>query len=138
MPVIFPVHPRTQKRLQGEFGDMELGPDLRLIEPVGYLDMLQLLTHARLTLTDSGGLQKEAFFLDCPCVTLREETEWVETVDGGGNVVAGMERDRVLEAVSSWEQRYGAAAPDFASAAAASFGDGHAAESIVRALLEYR
>jgi UDP-GlcNAc3NAcA epimerase len=80
--VVWPVHPRTRKALQ-KLGAL---PDtLRLIEPVGYLDMVQLERYAALVTTDSGGVQKEAFFHRVPCVTLRDETEWVELIDAGWN-----------------------------------------------------
>jgi hypothetical protein len=67
--------------------------------------MIQLTENARVTLTDSGGLQKEAYFLGCPCITLRDETEWVETVNGGGNILVGAGADRILEAWDAWENR---------------------------------
>lgn len=85
-PVVFPVHPRTRKRLTA--AGLNPPPQVRLIDPVGYLDMLALVARARLVLTDSGGLQKEALFLGTPCVTLRAETEWVETVELGMNTLA--------------------------------------------------
>ncbi len=81
-PIIFPVHPRTRKLLGGH---RKIGDRILLIDPVGYFDMHQLLTHAAQVLTDSGGLQKEAYFHRVPCVTLRDETEWVETVKSGWN-----------------------------------------------------
>ncbi len=85
IPVAFPVHPRTRKALEAE-GLLGLtGARLRLIEPVGYLDMVMLEKHARLIATDSGGVQREAFFYRVPCVTLRGETEWVELVELGWN-----------------------------------------------------
>jgi UDP-GlcNAc3NAcA epimerase len=81
-PIIMPVHPRTQKIMTA----LPQPPkNLRLIEPLGYLDMAWLIHHAKAVFTDSGGLQKEAYFHRVPCVTLREETEWVETVEAGWN-----------------------------------------------------
>lgn len=95
-PVVFPVHPRTRSRLPA------LVPDsgLRLVDPVGYLDMVRLETGAALILTDSGGIQKEAFWLRVPCVTLREETEWVETVQQGWNTLAGSSPEAILQAAA--------------------------------------
>ena len=85
IPVIFPVHPRTRKQLN----KFNISPNktIRLINPVGYLEMIQLLSHCRMVYTDSGGLQKEAYFLKKPCITLRNTTEWVETVDQGVNTL---------------------------------------------------
>jgi UDP-N-acetylglucosamine 2-epimerase len=135
--VVFPVHPRTGKVLSEKFSQWAPHHRLCLIPPVGYLDMLRLVGHARVTLTDSGGVQKEAFFLGCPCVTLREETEWVETVHAGGNILAGVDPVRIREAVSTWERRRGAGPIDFSAAASAEFGDGHAAEKVREAVLAF-
>jgi UDP-N-acetylglucosamine 2-epimerase len=96
MPVIFPVHPRTRKAMNGRAA-VAL-PTLIFQDPVSYLDMLLLESEARVILTDSGGVQKEAFFFRVPCVTLREETEWVETVESGWNVLAGTNPQRIVDA----------------------------------------
>jgi UDP-GlcNAc3NAcA epimerase len=96
--IIFPVHPRTAKvltKIQARFGD-----HVKLIEPVGYLDMILLEENARLIATDSGGVQREAYFLGVPCLTLRNETEWVETVGSGWNKVVGVDPDQVF---SAWQ-----------------------------------
>jgi len=121
-PVVLPLHPRTRKRL-AEFG-LTPGPNVRVIEPVGYLDMLQLERSATAILTDSGGVQKEAYYLEVPCVTLREETEWVETVVVGWNVVTGTDPDAIAEAV----ERHRDVRPPHPSL----YGHGDAAERIVR------
>jgi UDP-GlcNAc3NAcA epimerase len=92
MPVVLPLHPRTRAIMQR----LGLGTAALVIEPVGYFDMLQLLTRCAIVLTDSGGLQKEAFFFGKPCVTLRDETEWLELVEGGFNMLAGADRERIV------------------------------------------
>jgi UDP-N-acetylglucosamine 2-epimerase len=136
-PLIFPVHPRTAKVIRALFDKASLPPTLRLIEPLGYLDMLQLVRNAHMVLTDSGGLQKEAFFLECPCITLREETEWVETAQAGGNIIAGTDPKRVLEAVATWAERLARAEHRVDANATAFFGGGHSAEQICDALCAY-
>jgi UDP-GlcNAc3NAcA epimerase len=82
IPVVMPLHPRTRKLIEGT---VETPPHIRVVEPLGYLDMTRLMHHAAAVFTDSGGLQKEAYFHRVPCVTLRDETEWVETVEAGWN-----------------------------------------------------
>lgn len=119
--VIFPVHPRTRVRM-AEVGAMEMlkdVPQVRLIEPVGYLDMLMLEQNARLILTDSGGMQKEAYFFAVPCVTLRPETEWVETVEAGWNVVVGADTRQIRAVLfdASWAR--GKPSPIFGAGGAA-------------------
>ncbi len=96
-PVIFPLHPRTRARLAAYDNGTE-ARNVRLVDPVGYLDMLALEQHAKVILTDSGGVQKEAFFFEVPCVTLRPETEWLETVSSGWNVLAGSDPDAIVSA----------------------------------------
>jgi UDP-N-acetylglucosamine 2-epimerase len=96
-PVVFPVHPRATE-LVGAFGVCE---GVNTIEPLGYRDMVALTAGASAVVTDSGGLQKEAVWLGVPCVTIREQTEWVETVEDGWNVVVGTAMERIVEAVRS-------------------------------------
>lgn len=124
-PILWPVHPRTRKLLDGE-----VIPGVRLIDPVPYFEMQALLRHARLVLTDSGGLQKEAAFQGTPIVTLRDETEWVELVECGVNRLAGTDPARILRAAAdaSW--------PD-AGLAEGLYGDGHAARTVARETVRF-
>ncbi len=100
-PIVFPVHPRTRKRI-AELNISLDRPNLHVVEPVGYLDMVMLEQSARLIMTDSGGIQKEAYWLRVPCLTLRDETEWVETVALGWNHLVGANIQSILEAVASF------------------------------------
>lgn len=139
--VVVPLHPRTRD-LMGRNGmgpPAAQGPGLvRLIDPVGYLDMVALEAAAAVILTDSGGVQKEAFFLRTPCITLRDETEWTETVASGWNILAGASTDRIMEA---FRQCRAAAVgtPPFAASSVpdAPFGHGRAAEKMVSLLSRY-
>ena len=97
-PVVLPLHPRTQKRVSEL--QITLPGNVRALAPQGYLDMLALLRGAACVLTDSGGVQKEAYYLRVPCVTLRNETEWVETVATGWNTLTGTDPDRIMAAVA--------------------------------------
>jgi UDP-GlcNAc3NAcA epimerase len=137
LPLVFPVHPRTAKQLAMQFADAWRHPCLQIIDPVGYLDMLSLIGHARVLFTDSGGLQKEAFFLGCPTITLRDETEWVETVQAGANTLVGSDPNKIRAARAIWEARLSSGKPDFSAKVAASFGDGQAAVKIRDALLSF-
>jgi len=95
LPIIYPVHPRTMKQIK-EFG-LEIPRGVQLIEPLGFLEFLQLEANARLVFTDSGGVQEETCILKIPCVTLRDNTERPETIKVGGNILAGTDKDRILE-----------------------------------------
>lgn len=124
--IIFPVHPRTRGKIANLIENIEeFAPKLKLFEPIGYLDMLSLAKNAKTVLTDSGGLQKEAYWLDTPCVTLREETEWVETVDAGWNTLVGADKRKILSAVNDWVMP---------NERPSIYGDGHAAEKIAKTL----
>ncbi|MHB8163135.1 MAG: non-hydrolyzing UDP-N-acetylglucosamine 2-epimerase [Methanoregula sp.] len=111
MPVIFPMHPRTQKMLR----DFQISsPGITILQPVGYLEFLELEAHAALVLTDSGGLQEESCILKVPCVTLRENTERPETIDVGANVLAGTDPVTIVDAAAkmmsaerNWDNPYG-------------------------------
>ena len=98
LPIIMPLHPRTRKMIDEIDIDDNVLADLVLIDPVGYLEMVYLLQKCWLVLTDSGGLQKEAFFFQKPCITLRDETEWVELVEAGVNTLVGADRKSILNA----------------------------------------
>ena len=130
-PVVLPLHPRTRNTLGAKLAS--LGDRVRAIEPLAHLDMLALEAAARIILTDSGGVQKEAYWAGVPCVTLREETEWVELVEVGCNRLAGADPARILAAVEEIESA-GAALP--ASDAGALYGDGHSAERIIAAIVD--
>jgi UDP-GlcNAc3NAcA epimerase len=135
-PVVLPLHPRSRAAVAKHRLDhlLDHGPvgtnaggRVVAIEPLGYLDMLQLQQHAAVVLTDSGGMQKEAYYCAVPCVTLREETEWVETVAAGWNRLAGADPRRIAAAVA--EAHAGSETPR-----AALYGDGHAAAQIAQHL----
>nr|MDO8100889.1 UDP-N-acetylglucosamine 2-epimerase (non-hydrolyzing) [Candidatus Njordarchaeota archaeon] len=98
LKTVFPIHPRSRRRME-ELGIRLGNSNPILIDPVGYHDMIKLLLHARLVLTDSGGLQKEAFWSGVPCITLRDRTEWIETVELGVNFLAGSERNKIIEII---------------------------------------
>ncbi|MFH1160626.1 MAG: UDP-N-acetylglucosamine 2-epimerase (non-hydrolyzing) [bacterium] len=119
--VILPIHPRTRKIISS----FSAPANLRLIDPVSYLQMIALTMKAEKVLTDSGGLQKEAYFLGIPCITLRTETEWLETLLDGWNKVAGTDPDVIVKAVNS---------PPLSAPRSEAFGDGHAADLILNFL----
>lgn len=100
--IVFPIHPRTRKAIDNYQIPISKYQNIRLVEPVGYLDNLVLMGNAKKILTDSGGVQKQAFFLKVPCITLRSETEWVETVVNGWNVLVGADKVKILNAVENF------------------------------------
>jgi len=129
--VLWPVHPRARRRM-AEWGIRAEGA-LRLMPPVSYLDMLRLEEGARAVLTDSGGVQKEAFLLGTPCLTLRETTEWVETVAAGMNELVGADPARIRRAVARLER----GGRRRARSRATPYGRGQAAEAIAKVLAAF-
>lgn len=129
-PIILPLHPRTKKVIDNSIVLTKLiqeSPKLRIIDSVSYLDMLLLEKHAALILTDSGGVQKEAYFHHTPCITMREETEWVETVEAGWNTIVGTDTARILQAIQSPQQ------PQYEIT---EYGSGNAATNIIKILCQ--
>lgn len=124
LPVVLPLHPRTRKLLQNGTFDLK---GIHVVDPVGYLEMIWLLDHCELVVTDSGGLQKEAYFFQKPCLTTRDETEWVELVSAGVNVLVGANSEKITAAFHSrsWEQA------DFTQPL---YGNGDSAQKILQAL----
>jgi UDP-GlcNAc3NAcA epimerase len=130
MPIIFPIHPRTKNRLN-ENGISLNGTNIHPIDPVGYIEMLALLKHARIAITDSGGLQKEAFWSKTPCITIRDRTEWTETVGLGVNFITGTEPSKIARAIKYINENYSEIEKKYTSNP---FGDGDASKKIVRIL----
>jgi UDP-GlcNAc3NAcA epimerase len=124
MRVVLPLHPRTRNFLEKSTVKLEFST----IEPVGYFDMLELLKHTQIVLTDSGGLQKEAFFFGKPCVTLRDETEWVELTACNANVLVGAEEPRIMDGFRTMLGRNIEFPKDI-------YGDGHAARAVREAIV---
>jgi UDP-N-acetylglucosamine 2-epimerase (non-hydrolysing)/UDP-GlcNAc3NAcA epimerase len=126
LPVVLPLHPRTRARLEEHrlLASLQDAPNVRLAPPLGYLEFTALVCNARAVITDSGGLQKEAYLAGVPCVTLRPSTEWTETVDNGWNVLVDLDRAAALAALER------PAPPERPPL----YGDGHAGERVVAAL----
>ena len=120
---VFPVHPRTKKILT-EYG-LHFGSHVTLIEPVGYLEMLKYEEACTAVLTDSGGVQKEAFFFQKPCITMRDTTEWVELVTSGWNTLTGANTEKIVSAIQGIHTPV-----DYPQL----YGDGHTAEKIIEVL----
>lgn len=127
MEIILPLHPRTKKMLE----KFSLNLDVNVIEPVGYFDMVELLKKSSLVLTDSGGLQKEAFFFESPCITLRDQTEWVELIENNVNMLAGANKMDILNAFTKMKNVKVDASLNL-------YGGGKASENIVTELLKWK
>lgn len=121
--VVLPLHPRTKKYIN-DYG-LSFSENIKVIDPVGYLEMINLEMNSQKIVTDSGGVQKEAFFMGKPCITMRDETEWIETVENGWNRVVGTEKHKILDSIVNFH-------PERKQENI--FGDGHAAEKILKLL----
>lgn len=122
--VILPLHPRTEGYIE-KYGLTNL-QNIKFVPPVSYLEMIALEKNSKAILTDSGGIQKEAFWLKVPCITLRDETEWIETIETGWNILAGADKQRIINVIDKPQKRV--------SNADGVYGDGNAAKSIVKIL----
>ena len=132
--VVLPMHPRTRKMTEQLIDDERLyrlyhSENIKITEPVSFLEMIQLEKHASLVMTDSGGVQKEAYFFRKPCAILRPETEWVEIVETGSATLVDAEKERILQTCKQYLQQPPVDFPEI-------FGDGHAAEFILEKMLE--
>lgn len=135
LKVVLPLHPRTRKMLPKQLTPdlqkrIERLPNFIITEPAGFFDIIELERHARIVMTDSGGVQKEAFFFETPCVILRPETEWVEIVQAGAGILADADYDRIIEAYRELSGKPVRFPP--------LFGDAHAAEKIVQIIAEHQ
>lgn len=127
-PLFLPLHPRTRNKV----AELKLSTEnINVVSPVGYGDILYLLNNCKLVLTDSGGMQKEAYFFNKPCITLRDETEWVETVESGVNVLVGGKKEKILSAF----EKMNLEKIEFPETI---YGDGHTAEKIIGELLRQK
>jgi len=127
LPVVFPLHPRT-RNVMTQSG-LQPGPNVHLVEPLGYPEIMELVRDAAAVLTDSGGLQKEAYWLRVPCITLRDETEWIELVESGWNIVAGANQNGITVAAAYFDEQR---PQDWQPL----YGDGNAAEQIANSLIK--
>jgi UDP-GlcNAc3NAcA epimerase len=129
--VLLPLHPRTRSKIS-EYGcKAESYENIHFVDPLGYLDMLHLQQNSSMILTDSGGIQKEAYWLKVPCITLRNETEWVETVESNANIITGANQEKILAAVQLFESKaFEFSEPD-------AYGDGTASSQIVEIIKNF-
>jgi UDP-N-acetylglucosamine 2-epimerase (non-hydrolysing) len=127
--IVFPIHPRTDSFIK-KFGlAKKISRNIQMIKPVSYFDFVWLEKNAKKILTDSGGIQKEAYFLKVPCITLRENTEWIETIEDGWNILVGAHSERILDAMNNFNPK---------GKQKNHFGKGDASKKIVKILEEYK
>jgi len=133
--IVLPLHPRTRKKMNelleaDVVEELQKNPRIQVIDPAGFLDMISLESNCNLVITDSGGVQKEAFFFQKPCIILRDQTEWVEIVENGNALLVGSNEDKLIEAFHQLAQKNDFTYPPL-------FGNGHAAEDICRLMIEH-
>jgi UDP-N-acetylglucosamine 2-epimerase (non-hydrolysing) len=126
--LVFPVHPRTKKMLKKYNLYGRLASSIKLINPVGFIDFIKLMNNSKKILTDSGGIQKEAYILKVPCITLRENTEWIETIEDSWNVLVGANKENIVKMVNAFTPSL--------STHKERFGDGNASHKIAKILDE--
>lgn len=126
--IVFPLHPRTEKTLKKYNLYDKFAETVQLTEPLGFLDFLQLMSASRMILTDSGGIQKEAYILKIPCITLRKNTEWIETIKDGWNILVGANKKKIIEAISEFKPS--------SNTYSNRFGEGDAVQKIMSAVNE--
>ena len=124
--IVLPLHPRTKKFIE-EY-NLHIGDNIKIIDPVGYLDMISLQQNSQKIVTDSGGVQKEAYFLKKPCITMRDETEWVETVENGWNVIVGSDSNKIMNALENFNPT---------GTPASAFGNGDSSSIITQIIKDY-
>lgn len=124
--IVLPLHPRTKKFIE-EY-NLHIGDNIKIIDPVGYLDMISLQENSQKIVTDSGGVQKEAYFLKKPCITMRDETEWVETVENGWNVIVGSDSNKIMNALENFNPT---------GTPASAFGNGDSSSIITQIIKDY-
>jgi UDP-GlcNAc3NAcA epimerase len=135
LDIVLPLHPRTKHKMEANLDkdvakQVSNNKKIHVIDPAGFLDILALEKQARLIVTDSGGLQKEAFFCECPCVILREQTEWIEIVENGNAILTGSDENKIVEASKALLNKTDFTYPKY-------YGDGAAAEFICEQIIKY-
>lgn len=129
-PVLFPIHPRTRNIVRKHGLEGHISATVRIVDPLPYITMLSFMSHAKGVLTDSGGIQKEAYILKKPCITIRDTTEWIETVEDGWNILTGADGSRITDAILTLDER-------IPSSHSSVYGDGTASEQIVAILKQH-